>query len=93
MRTRHFWSCGFDKLELHPGNIGYVKLNWFADPEKCGQVTDAVTERLNATNAIVFDFRDNHGGFPETVRSIADVIDSIIRFRGTTLAQHHRKDP
>ncbi len=67
-------SCGFDKLELHPGNIGYVKLNWFADPEKCGQVTDAVMERLNATNAIVFDLRDNHGGFPETVRSIADYL-------------------
>lgn len=65
-------SCGFDKLELHPGNIGYVKLNFFADPARCDQMTDAVMERLNDTDAIIFDLRDNRGGFPEMVREMAD---------------------
>ena len=64
--------CGFEKLEEHPGNIGYVKLNWFADPGQCSQIVQAVMTRLNDTNAIIFDLRDNHGGFPQTVRSIAD---------------------
>lgn len=67
--TQH---CGFEKLEEHPGNIGYVKLNWFPNPGQCGQIVEAVMTRLNDTNAIIFDLRDNHGGFPETVRSIAD---------------------
>jgi hypothetical protein len=30
--------CSFEKFELHPGNIGYVKLNWFPDPVSCGDV-------------------------------------------------------
>jgi len=67
--TQH---CGFEKLEEHPGNIGYVKLNWFANPGQCAQIVEAVMTRLNDTNAIIFDLRDNHGGFPDTVRSIAD---------------------
>ncbi len=64
-------SCGFEKLELHPGNIGYVKLNRFADPSQCGRIVEAVMDRLNATDAIIFDLRDNRGGFPEMVRSMA----------------------
>ncbi len=63
--------CSFDKLELHPGNIGYVKLSWFADPVGCGGVADAVMNRLNQTDAIIFDLRDTHGGYPEMVRRMA----------------------
>jgi len=67
-------SCGFAKLELHPGNIGYVKLNWFADPARCGEVAQAVMERLNETDAVIFDLRDNRGGSPDMVRLIADYL-------------------
>ena len=31
-------------------------------------------ERLNATDAVVFDLRDNHGGFPQMVRLMADYL-------------------
>ena len=65
-------GCGVEKLELHPGNIGYVKLNWFGDPARCGAMVEAVMEKLNETDAVIFDLRDNHGGFPETVRMVAD---------------------
>ena len=67
-------SCGLEKLELHPGNIAYVKLNWFADPGRCGQIVEALMDRLNATDAVIFDLRDNRGGFPETVRRMADYL-------------------
>jgi len=67
-------DCGFEKLELHPGNIGYVKLNSFPDPARCGQIAEAVMERLNATDAVVFDLRDNRGGYPQMVRLIADYL-------------------
>ncbi len=65
-------SCGFEKLELHPGNIGYVKLNSFPNPAQCREIAEAVMERLNETDAVIFDLRDNRGGYPEMVRLIAD---------------------
>ena len=65
-------GCGFAKLELHPGNIGYVKVNWFADPAQCGAIAEAVMEKLNQTDAVIFDLRDCRGGFPDMVRTIAD---------------------
>lgn len=64
-------TCFFDKLEQHPGNIGYVKLSWFADPASCTRVADAVMTRLNETDAIIFDLRDTRGGYPEMVRRMA----------------------
>lgn len=62
--------CGFEKLELHPGNIGYVKMNWFADPAHCQDIAAAVMEKLNTTDAVIFDLRDDRGGYPEMVRYI-----------------------
>jgi hypothetical protein len=64
-------NCSIEKLELHPGNIGYVKLSWFADTASCGTVTEAVMKRLNETDAVIFDLRDARGGYPETVRLMA----------------------
>ena len=64
-------ECSFEKLELHPGNIGYVKLNWFPDPASCSDVVDAVMTRLNDTDVLIFDLRDARGGYPEMVRQMA----------------------
>ncbi len=63
--------CGFEKLELHPGNIGYVKINSFPNPMQCATIVEAVMEKLNATDAVIFDLRDNRGGYPEMVRMMA----------------------
>jgi hypothetical protein len=65
-------KCSFEKLEMHPGNIGYVKLTWFPDPASCRAVADAVMQRLNETDAVIFDLRDTRGGYPEMVRLMAD---------------------
>jgi hypothetical protein len=64
-------KCSFEKLERHPGNIGYVKLNRFPDPASCSEVAEAVMQRLNETDAVIFDLRDNRGGYPEMVRLMA----------------------
>jgi hypothetical protein len=63
--------CYFEKLELHPGNIGYVKLSWFANPATCSAVAEAVMQHLNETDAVIFDLRDTRGGYPEMVRLMA----------------------
>lgn len=67
-------ACAFEKLEQHPGNIGYIKLNWFADPVSCREVAVAVLNRLSETDTIIFDLRNNHGGNPEMARFIAGAL-------------------
>jgi hypothetical protein len=64
-------ACSFEKFELHPGNIGYVKLNWFSDPASCAPVAEAVLSRLSETDVVIFDLRDARGGYPEMVRLMA----------------------
>jgi len=64
-------KCSIEKLERHPGNVGYVKLNWFPDPGSCRDVAEAVMQRLSETDAVIFDLRDCTGGYPEMVRWMA----------------------
>lgn len=64
-------ECGFDKIGLLPGNVGYVKLGWFADLSTCRSAAEDVMGRLNATDAVIFDLRDCKGGYPEMVRFMA----------------------
>jgi hypothetical protein len=64
-------KCSFEKLELHPGNVGYVKLSWFPDPASCHDTAEAVMQHLNETDAVIFDLRDCSGGYPEMVRWMA----------------------
>ena len=64
-------QCSFERLERHPGNIGYVKLSWFADPASCGGVAQAVMQHLNETDAVIFDLRDTRGGSLEMIRFMA----------------------
>ncbi len=64
-------KCSFEKLERHPGNVGYVKLSLFPDPESCHDTAEAVMQHLNETDAVIFDLRDCTGGYPEMVRWMA----------------------
>ena len=48
-------NCGFDKVEILSGNIGYVKFNMFADPSVCGPTVVAAMNFLAHVDAIIFD--------------------------------------
>lgn len=60
-------NCGFDKLEMLPGNIGYVKFDFFADPAVCAPTVIAAMNFLANSDAVIFDLRENGGGDPEMV--------------------------
>ena len=64
-------NCGFEKVELLAGNVGYVKFNMFADPILCGQTAIAAMNFLANVDAIIFDLRDNGGGDPAMVALIS----------------------
>ncbi len=64
-------NCTFEKIETLPHQVGYLKLNFFPDPSVCGATARAAMVTLNHADAIIFDLRDNTGGYPEMVMLIA----------------------
>ncbi len=64
-------NCTFEKVEILAHNIGYLKLNSFPDPSVCRATAVAAMERLNGADAVIFDLRDNGGGYAEMVSLIA----------------------
>jgi hypothetical protein len=64
-------NCTFEKLEILPENVGYVKFNAFPSPEICGPTVAAAMNFLAHADALIFDLRDNGGGDPRMVALIA----------------------
>jgi retinol-binding protein 3 len=64
-------NCGFEKVELLAGNVGYVKFNMFANPAQCGETAVAAMNFLAKVDAIIFDLRDNGGGDPAMIALIS----------------------
>ncbi len=63
--------CMFRKVEILPNGIGYLRLNFFPDTSVCGSMATGVMASLNRADAIIFDLRDNTGGFENMVTLIA----------------------
>lgn len=65
-------NFGFEKVQFFPGNIGYIKFNYFdAFPEYSKPVIDASFDFLKNSDAIIIDLKDNTGGASATVAYIA----------------------
>ena len=64
-------NCTFEKVAILPHNVGYLKLNSFPEPSICRQTAMAAMAALNHAKAIIFDLRDNGGGFAPMVSFIA----------------------
>jgi hypothetical protein len=60
-------NCTFEKVEVLPNNIGYVKFNSFPDLSICQSTATTAMTSLNETDAVIFDLRDNRGGLPAMV--------------------------
>ena len=64
-------NCLFETVETLPHNVGYMKLNGFADATVCRQTTGRAMASLNKTDALIVDLRDNGGGMGDTALQIA----------------------
>jgi len=60
-------NCGFEKVEHLSGNVGYLKFDFFGDPDVCGPTAVAAMNFLANVDAIIFDLRENGGGDPKMV--------------------------
>lgn len=67
-------NCGFKKAEILEGNVGYLKFDFFADPEVCGPTVVAAMNFLANTGAIIFDLRENGGGDPKMVAFVCSYL-------------------
>ncbi len=67
-------NCAFEKVEIRPGNIGYIKFNGFMDAGFCGATVNAAMTFVAHTDALIFDIRENGGGQPAMVTLIASYL-------------------
>ena len=67
-------DCGIRSVEIRPNNIGYLKLDFFADPMACGKTAAAAITFLANTDAVIFDVRENSGGDPRMVALLASYL-------------------
>jgi hypothetical protein len=67
-------NCAFDKVEILPGNIGYVKFDAFMDADICGATVAAAMGFVAHTDALILDLRANGGGQPAMVSLIASYL-------------------
>ncbi|MFH1686863.1 MAG: S41 family peptidase [bacterium] len=64
-------NFGFKKLEVKPGNIGYVKFDGFSDTYNAGATAVAAMNFLAHCDAIIFDLRENGGGSPSMIQLLS----------------------
>ena len=69
-------NCGFDKVEILPGNVGYLKFDMFADPDICGPTAVSAMNFLGNVDAIIFDLRENGGGDPKMIALVSTYLFS-----------------
>jgi hypothetical protein len=68
MRRENF---GFSSVEILPGNIGYLDLQFFWPIDAAAPTATAALEFLGNSNAIIIDLRRNNGGSPSMVQFLA----------------------
>jgi hypothetical protein len=90
-------NCFFRDVEILPHNIGYVKLDWFADASLCRQKAAVAMASVNHADALIFDLRENHGGDPEMVKFLGSYLFNKPSFwfnpRGGTPAELRTDSP
>jgi len=64
-------NFGFQRAERLEGNIGYLNLTSFEDPEFAGEAAVGAMSFLSATAALIFDLRQNLGGSPGMVALVS----------------------
>jgi hypothetical protein len=74
---KHFekvMNSGFMKVERMAGNVGYIELVEFGDPDLAAGPIRAAMDFVSNTDALVFDIRKNGGGDPATVRLLCSYL-------------------
>jgi hypothetical protein len=63
-------NAGVEKVELLPGNIGYMEMRGFSPAADAKRPVQAAMSFLEDTDAFILDLRRNGGGDPECVQLV-----------------------
>ena len=76
-RLGNMWgNFGFERVERLEGNVGYLSLRGFNDPNGAEETIAAAMNFLGNTEALIIDLRRNGGGSPEMVALISSYLFS-----------------
>jgi hypothetical protein len=67
-------NFGIQRVEILPGNIGYLNISWFFRLDEARHAISAAMEVLRNADALILDLRNNGGGSPETVAYVASYL-------------------
>lgn len=67
-------NYGFHKVERLSGNIGYIDLRGFEDPQIGGETAVHAMNFIGNTDALIFDLRKNGGGSPGMIALISSYL-------------------
>jgi len=67
-------NCTFERVEIRSNNVGYMKLNSFPDIAACQSKAQSAMRALNHADALIFDLRDNRGGYANMVVFLASYL-------------------
>lgn len=82
-------NFGFSRVEILPGEVGYLKLDGFFDLSAGGTDTAAAAMAfVRHTRALIIDLRENGGGHP----SMGVLLLSYFFSNPTHLSDFHRRD-
>jgi len=67
-------NFGFQSVKILEGNIGYINLTSFVNPDYAGETAVAAMQFLGGSDAIIFDLRENRGGAGEMYQLLASYL-------------------
>ncbi len=67
-------NFGFERVERLPGNLAYIKLVGFLEPQGAEAAVAAALTSVHDAEALIFDLRDNGGGSPGMVALISSYL-------------------
>lgn len=71
LKFRKSVNLGFDKAEILPGNIGYLKIRGFFEPDAEAKAMAAAALRfVSNSQYLILDLRSNGGGDPDMVKYV-----------------------
>jgi hypothetical protein len=67
-------NYGFERVERLEGNVGYIDLRQFMPSEYGGETAVAAMNFVAHCDALIFDIRQNHGGYPSMVQLLTSYL-------------------